>query len=432
MRLVVGVLAMEGRQATQEGLGASDWVFGRPAVWLGALAVLGVCVLLNTAKLWRPEALRTFDNNVQIGEAEAWWEGRLDVPERVWDTALRDGKVYSYFPPMFTIIAVGVVPFFGGVPHALFVGLAAVVPLCAYLVFYPLTRSPFWGAVLVVGLVCGTSAWPVLGETITYGKPYHVNHTLAMIGLLLMVMTCLGRKSVWLGVVGLALAALSRQPTILYAVPLGLCVLWAEPRQGRWKRFAVVAGAGAVLVGVYCGLNVLKFGHPLRTGYMLNHEGRNDVFAREAGEYGTLSAHWIRRNLYYTNIGLPKIHRITTAGEEGLYLAPNTMGTGIWWTTPLLVLVLVELRRLVRDRSAAVLLGAAVGVFAVLMFWHATGAYQRGYNRYSLDYLPVLLALIAPRCIVGWRRWVTVGAVAWSILYFRVLLPMPHLQVWTF
>ena len=63
--------------------------------------------------------------------------------------------------------------------------------------------------------------------------------------------------------------------------------------------------------------------------------------------------------------------------------------------------------------------GAAGLVYGMLLFWHATGAVQRGFNRYSLDYLPVLLALVAPTCCVGWRRWVSLAMVGWSVLYFR-------------
>ncbi len=100
---------------------------GRREFWYGLLLVFLVVVGLNTATLWRPGVV----NNIQITEAKAWWNGHLDLPEREWDTALKDGRVYSYFPPMFTIIAAGVVPFTNGVPHRFTVVLATVVPLCA-------------------------------------------------------------------------------------------------------------------------------------------------------------------------------------------------------------------------------------------------------------------------------------------------------------
>ena len=43
--------------------------------------------------------------------------------------------------------------------------------------------------------------------------------------------------------------------------------------------------------------------------------------------------------------------------------------------------------------SALLCLSAAGLVFAGLMLYHVTGARQPGYNRFSLDFMPVLLAM---------------------------------------
>lgn len=120
---------------------------GRREFWYGLLLVFLVVVGLNTAALWRPGVV----NNIQITEAKVWWNGHLDLPEREWDTAPKDWRVYSYFPPMFTITAAGVVPFTNGVPHWFIVVLATVVPLCAYVLFCRVTRPPVWGALYTSG-----------------------------------------------------------------------------------------------------------------------------------------------------------------------------------------------------------------------------------------------------------------------------------------
>ena len=67
-------------------------------------------------------------------------------------------------------------------------------------------------------------------------------------------------------------------------------------------------------------------------------------------------------------------------------------------------------------------LAAAVLAAGALMFYHSTGYEQRGFNRYSLDYVLVILALVAPSCVVGRRRWATVPMIAWSVVYFRFLI----------
>ena len=98
------------------------------------------------------------------------------------------------------------------------------------------------------------------------------------------------------------------------------------------------------------------------------------------------------------------------------------MGTGIWWTTPLLLWVIVGFPQLLRDGSSAVMLLSAGVVYGLLMFWHGTGAVQRGFNRYSLDYIPVILVLVAPLCCRGRRRWVSIAMIGWSVVYFRILI----------
>ena len=44
-----------------------------------------------------------------------------------------------------------------------------------------------------------------------------------------------------------------------------------------------------------------------------------------------------------------------------------------------------------------------------------------GYYRFALDWLPVWLMAIAPWAVERWRRYFTLGCLAWSGLYFNIL-----------
>jgi hypothetical protein len=420
--------ARGGNPAMRAGAEHRSWT--RREFWLGGVLVAFVCVGLTRAPLWQPGTLFGFDHNVQIGEAQAWWNGRLDLPERRWDTALSDGRVYSYFPPMFSFVSAVVVPLFGGVPHPVIVLLCAAVPALAYPLFARLCGHPLPGALLTIGYVCGTSMLPVMEAALRGAAPYPVNHVLCSIGGLILAGEVLGRRRMWLAGIGLALAAWSRQLTVVHALPLAWAAWSGVPRPEGRRRLGVVGVTLVVIAGAYLGLNTLKYGDPLTTGYMLNHEGRDDVFAREAREHGLLSTWYVPRNLYYANVGLPRVQRIEVAGESRVYLRPNRMGTGVWWTTPLLLWLLADGGAILREGGGRrMLLLSSVLVFGLLMFWHATGADQRGYNRYSLDCMGVLFALIAPRAFEGKRRWVTMALLAWSVVYFRFVLPLPHVRI---
>lgn len=421
-----------------------------------AVVYLTFLVLVD-AKLWRPGVIFTGRENIQIVEARSWWSGRLDLPERVHDTALHEGRIYSHFPPMFTLIAAALVPFFAGVPHW-FVVVVLVLPLpwLAYSLFRRLTGSRWWAALLAIGLICGTSLWPVIDRTLRGGAPYQLNHTLAVLGTLAFLTEYFDRKRVWVAALGLLLATLSRQMTMALLIPLAWMALrrfpalepaasraatvrertvvpGAECREERVEtavmaerrlapRIVQLVAAVALIVGAPMLLNALKFGSPFETGYRLIYEGRDDGFARDAREHGLFSAAFVPRNLYYANLGFPRRHVITVAGREEVHWRPNVQGTGIWWTTPLLLWLFVDLRRILRDPARRALLLAAAVTYAALLFFHATGADQRGYNRFSLDYLPVLLAVVAPWACTGRRRWAAPLLVAWSVVYFRWMI----------
>lgn len=388
--------------------------------------------LLCEARLWRPGDVFTGRENPQIAEALSWWEGRLDIPERNWDTAIRDGKVYSHFPPAFTFIAAAVAPFFGGVPHA-FIVVALALPLL--LLALRLGRSQTgasWAALaFMFALVFGTSLHPALEWTIRGGGPYVTNQTLAVIGQLILLGEYFGRRRLLIGGLGFVLAALSRQLCLAYALPLMHMAFRAvptpetapNPPKRIWGRVALAAVLALVPIATTLTLNALKFGHPLDSGYMRIYDDRpEDVFSRDARAHGLFSPHYVSRNLYYMNLGPPNVHRVEIEGEQRTFLRPNRWGTGIWWTSPILLLLFADLRRILRNTDEAIWLASVGLVFAALMFYHSTGFEQRGFNRYSLDFVPVLMTVIAPRAFRGRRLWFVVPAVAWSVLYFRWLI----------
>lgn len=407
----------------------------RRATWLQHLVrgsiVLLVFAVLCGAKLWRPGDVLTIRENIQIAEAQAWWGGRLDLPERKWDSALFEGRVYSHFPPMFSFISSLVVPYFDGFPHGLLVLLIVLpAPILAYGLFNRICGTANRGALIAIALICGTSAIPVLDKAVRGASPYPVNQILALDGLLIFLWEYVGRGRVAVLGLGLAIAAWSRQLSLAFAIPY----LWSAWLRGEQIRFKRVGGALAVLgfiVAVPMILNMLKFGNPLDSGYMYLYNDRpEDAFSRDARTNGLFSPQFVPRNLYHANLGFPEVHRVRIEEQSQVFLQPNQMGTGIWWTTPLLLWLFLDFRKVLADpRSRMLLIAAALANFA-LLFYHSTGFEQRGFNRYSLDYLPALLALVAPGAIAGRRIWISSAMIAWSVFYFAVFIRWPHVRVW--
>ncbi|KAB2940721.1 MAG: hypothetical protein F9K17_13650, partial [Phycisphaerae bacterium] len=180
---------------------AKTWLVRRPKL-LGLVAVYVVYFLLLDAPLWRgpgpyndhtsPRYGQTcpatffgnriivYEDNLNIGEAVAWWRGTFELPFRRLDTALFEGRILNAYPPMMTLIAAAVVPFCAeGVPQVLLAVLLGLpLPGLAYGVMLKRTRRVWMAVVLALALVCGTSVLPVLRWALRSSQVYHVNHVL--------------------------------------------------------------------------------------------------------------------------------------------------------------------------------------------------------------------------------------------------------------
>ncbi len=459
--------------------GSGSWILPATA-WL--IAVLVILELANgLGAVWfRWEVTST--RNPAILEGLAWHHDRLSLPVRLWDTAYvaQSDKIYNVFPPLQSIISYcatalthwGPEPPHFEVMHILPLLLFGFpLPIVGYLVFYrraggeiadrgyamtnlqpPIfNRQFFWAAVLLLGWLGGTAVAPCIQEA-RHGGVHHINHLLSQIGLLLLAGELLGRRRIWVAVIGLLIACWSRQMTGLYGLAL-LAVAWqAETPQGqkaekpkclegetrvghefdfrkssrvglltgvpgRARRMGVAVIGLAVIVAVPMGLCWAKFGNPLETGYELIYVGRDHQLAEDARAYGLFSPRFVARNAYYMNVAIPW----GTTEDGGIGWKPSEHGAGIWLTTPLLALVLLGAGSWWREPPARALMLCTVPIIVILLLYHGTGRLQYGYWRFGLDFIPVWLVVGGRWLTTGWRRYATLGCVAWSVAYFALL-----------
>jgi hypothetical protein len=443
----------------------------RRQLLLGATVACTAAWFFSDFRWWRPDRFFDAGDNVNICEARSWLMGRLDLhidrvalkyaptASRPFDSALYHGRVFNIFPPAFTLIAVPLLWIWPqGVPHlALVLLLAVPVPGLAYLLFIRCGSGRIADAVLLtLGLVAGTSLSYVTELAVRGAYVWQLDHVVATIGLLLLLNEYFGRRRVWLAAIGLAIAVWSRQLALAYVLPL-FWMAWhvgesrsetapiqhasiTIPHSPRRLRLAGAAAAVAVIVAVPATLSALKFGSPFDPGYQYIYVGRDDHLARYA-RHGLFTTHFLARNALLMNLGLPHItqiggyyvrqrddgrleygHNPRLSAARWFYTRPNSAETGIWWTSPILLYLLIDLRRIWRDPQRRMLLLAAASVYTALLFYHTTGGSQPGCNRFSLDFVPAMMALIAPYVHGPRRRWITPVLIGWSLLYFQGLL----------
>jgi len=432
------------------GAGEPRWkVYACLALLLAALAVVvGPKVRLLH---WQVEP----GGNTALDEALQWRRGNLALSHRFYESARAGEKYYNVTGLAFTLVSVaattltdagallcrrlGCAGDAAAFPAPLYIALVALpLPIIAFYAFRGVMKDSPWAAVLAFYLIAGTALTHVLGVC-QGGSIYYINHVLAVVGLLIFAADLLGRRRLWPAAIGLCLAAWSRQMTILYALPL----LWAAWRAGATqleaqadaarsadadtpppvssaRRRAAFALLGmAVAVGVPALLNTLKFGSPFESGYTRLYEGRTDRIGRRAQE-AVFGMRYIPMHARAMNTAYPcwDVRKSTPYADTA-----DMNGGSIWLTSPILLGVFVTWRRWWRDPARRALMLGTLPVIFGLMCYHTTGADGAGCYRYSLDFIPVWLLVIAPYILTHRGNLLTVACLAYSTAYFYYLPP---------
>lgn len=351
---------------------------------IGLIVVYVIFLGVFPIPLWQAGRVLPPGQHPQVAEAQAWLEGSLTLPVRMWDSALHEGNIYSHFPPFMTFLSLAILPLSPvdqevqqgalgrehqrGIPFPL-LSLLFVLPIpgLAYVLFLKRCGSVPSAVVLACTFVLGTSEFSLLCRALQSGKVWQLNNAIAQLGLLLFLMDYFGKRRLWLGGIGLLICGWTRYTTVVYLAPF----LWMAFRRDDTRRGskAWAIGLGLLLIAVPAVLNTLKFGSPLKTGYMEIYVDRDTEIATRAREHGLFSPVFLPENLYWMNLGFPSFeeHR----GQ--LRWKPNLWSTGIWWTTPLLVYLFVDIRRIWSKRENRWLLASVGVIYFALMMFHNPG-----------------------------------------------------------
>jgi len=320
--------------------------------------------------------------------AERLVEGHLDSPTFAGtvDSVEMGGRYY---------VAVGALQL---VPYLPFVALPALRGLSAYLVSLAFGVPAAWLALPLAraygarGRTASWIAWFTAFGTLLFfvsvlGSLYYLAQAEAFLFLELALLEWAGaRRPAVLGVL-FGLAFLARPTTVLAVIPFGLALIW----RGRARvRSALSLGAPIwVAVAIGGAFDWARFGSPLETGYTISRLANPALEASRA--LGLFSLVHVPENL-----------RLALLQGFGLqnhfpYLTVDPSGLSMLLVSPAL---LASLWAGFRDHRALLLWTAAL-IVAVPVFLYYGGGYAQYGFRYSLDFTPFLIALMA----MGSPRW---------------------------
>lgn len=361
--------------------------------------------------------------------ADGWLRGHLyihDTPPALSDYTLHNGHWYVAFPPL---------------PALLLLPFVAVLHL-RYQAVLTLAFSIAMGIVDIVlmlrvykrlaqysTMTFATSAWLLvlfaLGTEHFYatmqGNVWYLAHVVATTFLLLYIDETLGKRRPWLAGIFLGLAVLARSTT-LFTLLFFLVLTYAERRKMRelcqqWSKFG---GVLCLFVGAMLLYNLARFGSLLDFGY--TGMNVNPLLSADLHIYGQFSKHFIRTNLRYMWLEPPRLLKTFP------YVTFNPFGTGIFWTTPALLLAFLAFRlRTQRWLALSLLAACALPIAAILLYFN-TGWYQFGY-RFAMDFLPfaLLLATLGMRSKLWWpeKALITLSVLmnVWGYFVFAYFRP---------
>ncbi|MGA3029331.1 MAG: hypothetical protein ABSE58_01165 [Candidatus Limnocylindrales bacterium] len=282
------------------------------------------------------------------------------------------------------------------------VGVAVGIP--AAILALPLARAYGARGSLAYWVAGFTAFGTLLFYVSVFGDFYYLAHAESFLALTVFLIEWAGRRRP--GVLGacMAVAFLTRPTTALAAVPFGIALLW-QKRDAR-RSLAMTAAAFAAPLGValaiYGWFNWVRFGSPLQAGYTISYLAQQDLLARRA--LGLFSVLQIPENFRLAVLAPFK----TMPGFP--FLTANPYGLSMLLVSPAL---LTALWAGFKERTAR-LLWIATALVAVPVFLYYGGGYIQYGFRYSLDFTPFLIALIA----MGSSRW----AAYWNGRLERLLI----------
>lgn len=321
--------------------------------------------------------------NQHVLQAEAWLNGSLFVENEGHDIANFQGKHAVVYPPFPSLIVLPFVAAFG-TEQTKPVVLAFLFLCLNYFFLFQIFKekrknsaeSHWWAAALCFG----TGLWFVVRDS---WAVYGFSHVVAY--------TCLS-AAVWAwtfkrnwALVGLllGLAFLSRQLTVYAIIPFFYFSFYAK-KNNFFNAIKLFLPWGACLA-FYLLWNYLRFGNPLDTGYSYI-PGVGFGALREA-QYGGFSWRYVPVNFYYYFLQGFDIEFLSEDKLSNPLMKP--FGTSLPAASPFLLL-LFWVRK---GKYWPWLLATGLALFHQL-FYVNNGAAQINTQRFSLDFLPLLVPVL--------------------------------------
>lgn len=357
---------------------------------------LFIPLLMLTGVLW------TFNKsngatNLYAYQAESFLHGDFAIQEKPTklpgETIEYHGHIYSPFPPFPAILLTPFVAIFGKQEIKIY-WITIIMAICTSFILYRILLkfelTPTAIHWILAGFFLGTGYWQIFRSSEWVWMFAQIT---AVLFAFLAIHEALHTGRGWLTGFWLGAAFLSRQLSIFLS-PFLLILHWKnEENQNRTANIAGFIATTSLSVVLYMGFNYYRF-HTFGSGYeLMNYSsfgGPGNFLGERVGQYGVFNTAYFLFNAYYMFI---QGYHIDFTGETMLtYGGLSQFGTSLLMASPFVIAAF-------RARGDKLILFGAwstvLSALVISLFYHNNGYIQYNTQRFSLDFLPALILLVA-------------------------------------
>lgn len=341
-------------------------------------------------------------DNPYILFADALLKGHLTLPSTVnpSDLVFFNNHFYLPYPPLPSVLLLPFVALFGAA-HVNTVAIATIMACISlylmYAILFRLQIAKEYIGWTMAGVFFGTGYWFAV---ITSHHVYAFAQITAFLFALLVLNELLGRKRWWLVGMYIGYAFLSRQLTIFYIL-FALGFMYYDYNRDKqsvtFRNFLALCSATGIFVLIYMVYNFVRFGNPLDTGY--DHIVYIGILKDRVEQYGVFSWRYVLFNLYSVLI---KGFNIEFDGNTYLNIRDMDLwGTSLLSASPFLIAsVKASWPKILKIFAWLTIVAILIGQ----LFYHNNGYHQINAMRFALDFLPIIVVLMAlgSKFVPGW------------------------------
>lgn len=348
---------------------------------------LALCIVLFLTSLILPLLKDNNTQNLAVLQAKAFLNGRLDISGTVNDTAQYAGKNYVPFPPFPAVLMLPFLYLFGAANATM---IALLLTFLNIFIFRNILKKLSIDSItiswLLIGFFLGSAYW--LAVKSSFGV-WHFAHVVAVTFILLAIREGLISGRGYLAGLFLGFAFLSRQLSVYSAIFIIAALITNSHHESKEAKVKSIVGfmlAFGLMGLVYLYFNAIRFDDPLDTGYayIMSHQDPSSRF----DQYGLFHWAYLPFNFIYMFIQGPHFTFEGSTIPQGVDL----YGTSLTFASPFVFFSLCAKGNKLLIRSAWL----AVGLCLVhMLFYYNNGWVQVNAQRFTLDFLPILMILVA-------------------------------------